>query len=259
MTSKELKKLHKEIGDSIHAMNTIAVGLSIMPDKDVKIPEGLRISWQPKNIPFSKMISRSYAEKSAIVYATENLYEYLKNISINPLWNYPGVVFDNGDGKANNVFKFLSSVPQMENYVAILTEFLCHWRNKIVHLNSNAKLDKKKIKVLILKKGYIYDNLHHFGVEEALDNFNNSKITLKDSSTLITVALKSCEMVDEYFLQGISQIENIDKIISIFKNDVSFRKIYNSSPSPRRTSKVKMWILTNYPYFDDARLDLLCA
>ncbi len=204
MESIELKKFLKDVGDSVHSMNTIAVALSILPKGSIKVPKGLEISWDPKSLENSKIMSRNYAERSSYVYAAESLFEYLENISKNPLWIYDGHDFKGEEKKAIKVYKFLKATPGITETMAILVELLCHWRNRIVHLNiSNAGLSSNKKDSLKKERDNIYSNFHHFDIYEALDNFENKKITLKDTSTLITIAIKSVRLVDEYFLTGV--------------------------------------------------------
>ena len=256
MKSHALKKLHKSVGDSIHAMNTIAVSLSRLPNENVKPPEELRISWAPKNTKFSKVISRSYAERAAIVYATESFFEYLKNISTDSLWQHPEINFHGVNGKNEKIYKhkrvytFLTKVPHIEEHSSILAELLCHWRNKIVHLNANPTLEKGKICLLISKKQYIYDNLHHFDVERALENFKENAVTLKDSSTLITIALQAAEKIDNFFFDEIKKM-NKEEIFEKIKEHPDFKRISHQNDSARKERQLKMLIISRFPYFKD--------
>lgn len=255
MKSVELKKLYKEIGQSIYAMNTVAVSLSLMPDKNVSVPKSLRISWDPQNIDFSKRISRSYVEKSAMVYAAESFFEYLNNISKNDFWRHSKINFIGNEKKAERVYKFLKQIPEIEETEVILSELLCHWRNKIVHLSSNANLTKNKVRTLLKKKDEIYKNVHHFDVEIALDNYKQNQITLKDSSTLITMVLKCAEKIDNFFIEELSKIPS-SELLAKFLEDQNFKRMYKQPNLERRNTQLKVWISTYLP-FTEKRLDSL--
>ena len=253
MESLELKKFLKEVGDSVHSMNTIAVALSRLPSDSNEKPEGLEISWHPKDLNYSKLISRNYAERSSYVYATESLFEYLENISKNPLWIYQDINFKGDEKKAIKVYKFLRAIPDISESMALLSELLCHWRNRIVHLTvSNAGLSNNKITLLKTERDKIYSSLHHFDVYEALNNFTNKKITLKDASTLITNIIKCAKAIDNYFFEGISK-KSFDKLKDDFMQDSSFRKIATQQPSSKKDRQLERWLSIHYPYLNDKK------
>lgn len=83
METQEIRDFIRNIGDSVHSMNTIAVGISKLNSTNCDIPKGLEISWNPTDIETSKIKSRSYAEKAAMIYSVENFFDYLDSISQN--------------------------------------------------------------------------------------------------------------------------------------------------------------------------------
>lgn len=253
MESLELKKFLKDIGNSVHSMNTIAVALSLLPNRNVTIPEGLEISWNPKDLEYSKIMSRNYSERSSYVYAAESLFEYLDNISKNAFWNYPEHNFKGEDKKAIKVYKFLNSTPGITETMAVLCELLSHWRNRIVHLSvSNAELSSNKKEVLKNEKDEIYSNFHHFDILIALENFDNKKITLKDVSTLLTIAIKSARLIDRYYFSGISE-RDIDTLHKDFLKNVHLKKIINQNESKKKERQIEKWVSVNYPYLTEEK------
>lgn len=259
MKSNALKKLYKEIGDSIHAINTIAVSLSLLPDKNILPPSDLHISWDPKRIDLSKKISRSYAERSAIVYAVESFYEYLRNITHNQFWQYTIINFNNPKPpKSKKVYNFLKTFSEIKEYEAIFAELIFNWRNKIIHLNSKAKLSKEKIKNLIKNKDGIKEKLCNFDIKIALENLESDKITIKDTSTLITILLRCAAKVDEHFIKNFSNLKT-EEIFSIFKKDNNFKKIYRQNNLEKKSKQIKMWIQTNYPFLNQNQIDQIIS
>lgn len=251
MESLELKNFLKDIGESVHSMNTIAVALSYLENEIP--PKGLEISWNPKSLKTSKLKARHYAESASYVYSAENIFEYLEKISKNPLWNYKDINFLGDEKKAIKTYNFLSQIPDITKPMAIFCELLCHWRNRIVHLSiSNADLSNKKKQILIENATDIYAKFHHFDIEQALTNFKNKKITLKDTSTLITIAIKCMRTVDEHFQKGISNIE-LSKLKNYILEDKNFITIYNQTPSVKRTRQIKKWVGVNYPYLTEKK------
>lgn len=173
METLEIKRLIREIGESVHSMNTIAVGLSKLNSGNCDIPKGLDISWKPNDIETSKIKSRNYAERAAMIYSVESFFDYLENISENSFWNHPEINFNGDEKKAIKIYNFLNQIPTIKDEVKILAEFACHWRNKIVHSSaSKAKLANDKIGRLRQLRDYVYDNYYHFDINIALDNYN---------------------------------------------------------------------------------------
>lgn len=248
MESIELKKFLLDIGDSVHSMNTIAVALSLLPNEKVKVPDGLEISWDPKNLTHSKLMARNYAERSSYVYAVESLFEYIDNISKNPFWNYPELNFRGKEKKALKVYNFIQSTPGSTETMAILVELLCHWRNRVVHLNiSNAGISSRKKDHLLSEKELIYSKFHHYDVNKALENFEQKKVTLKDASTLITVAIKSARIIDSHFFNGIAK-KDIETLNDYFSTDTDFQLIIKQPKSKKKDRQIKHWLNLNYPY-----------
>lgn len=232
-------------------MNTIAVALSIMPDGEIEIPKGLEISWKPKDLEQSKIRARNHAEKSTYVYVAESLFEYLTEISKNPFWFYPDINFSGEDKKAIKVYNFLIQIPQISEELAIISELLCHWRNKIIHAStSNANLSSKKRDLIILKRDPIYESFHHFDTRVALENFDKKQITLKDVSTMTTIVIRCCRAVDEYFFNGIKQIKDYADYKSILLSNSNFLAITKQTPSDKKNRQIEKWLQLNYPYLE---------
>lgn len=262
MNTTSLNKFLDRIGKAVYCMNTITVSLSIMPEDDVRIPEGLDISWKSTNIEHGKTLSKNFVRRSCYVYVAESVFEYLDSISKNPFWVYEQITFmpkSENDSKATRVYTFLKSIPGITPEMAILSELLCHWRNKVIHgESSKAVLSSKKIDILRDKKDWIYDNLHHFDVDVAINNYNTQKVTLKDVSTLATIAIKCCRLVDEYYFQGINTTAVSDDFFKKLNECPSFRQVNNQTKSEKKDRQIRRWLLLNYPYLDEAKkMDLI--
>jgi len=234
-------------------MNTIAIALSVLPD-DIKIPDGLDISWKAKNLDVSKSKARNFAEKSIYVYVAENLFEYLNKISTNVLWAYPQINFSGDEKKANKVSNFLSQIPGISEEMVNLSELLCHWRNRIVHASSsNASLSSKKRQQLLLARDSIYGSFHHFDTATALSNFDKKLITLKDVSTLTTIVIKCCRAVDEHFFKGVIGIQDYTTYKSMMLTSTDFSLICKQSKSLKRKRQITQWIKLYFPYLNEEK------
>jgi hypothetical protein len=258
METIELKKLLREIGDSVHSMNTIAVGLSKLNCKNCDIPEGLDISWEPKKLDISKIKARNYAEKAAIIYSVESFFEYLKAISENAFWIHPEINFEDGEKKSNRVFNFLEKIPKISDEMKILAELACHWRNKIVHDGaSKAKLSNEKIGILRKLKDCIYENYYHFDINVALENYENKRITLKDASTLITILIKTSKLIDEFFFTEFSLEISMGLIIKKLNEQENFKIIVKQQNSDKKARQITTFIQMTYPFLKKNEIDAI--
>lgn len=254
MTAKTifLKNFLNDVGNSVHSMNSIAVALSSLTT-NTNIPDGLNISWNVGNVQATKEMSRNFAIRSTIVYTSESLNEYFKTISKSPLWSDSDKIFSQicGDGKAEKTYNFLKGIKNIEEEWPILVELLGHWRNKVVHsYTSNAKLSSNKRQNIKTFREKMINELHTFDIDVALNNFENNKNTLKDVSTLTTVAIKCARAVEDYYISRLPDKNNIELYVKLLKKDESFYNISLQEKSEKKSRQVKKWLEINYSYLD---------
>jgi len=104
--------------------------------------------------------------------------------------------------------------------VKILAELACHWRNKIIHSSaSNTKLANGKIGRIRQLRDLIYEFYCHFDVNIALENYDDKNITLKDTSTLITILIKAARQIDEFFFNEFSFMTSMGNIKDSLKDN----------------------------------------
>lgn len=246
-----LKVFLDDVGHSVHCMNTIAVSLSQLTTESTA-PKELNISWNPGNVTSSSINARRFAIKSSIVYSVESLFEYLSKISKDKFWSGTGRNFNEpskqNTSKSDRVSEFLTGIPNIEKEWIILTELLCHWRNKVVHANSSsACISKASKQYLVEKSQQIFDDFYHFDVNIALDNFDKNKFTLKDVTTLITMLIKCARAVDACFiLTAKSQSDGF--IYEAMLNNHSFQVIMKQQESDKRDRQAIKWVELNYGF-----------
>lgn len=262
METIEFKRLISEIGESVHSMNTIAVGLSKLNADNCDIPNGLEISWKPVDLETSKIKSRNYAERAAIIYSVESFFVYLETISENPFWNHTEINFkkEHNKTKADKVYEFLNQIPSVSDEMKILAELACHWRNIIVHSgSSNAKLDNGKIGRIRKLRDNIYVNYYHFDINIGLENYDKKKITLKDSSTLITILIKAARKIDEFFFNEFSFEKSVLTIKESFMNNEILLRIKKQQESKKKYRQIKTLIGMSYPFLNKDQIDRIAT
>lgn len=82
MKSPFLADFLKNVGDSVHSINTIVVGLTSIETGNYEKPTDLTIKWNTSDNKFSARRARTYALKSALIYVDDSLANYLKGIRV---------------------------------------------------------------------------------------------------------------------------------------------------------------------------------
>lgn len=82
MESPFLIDFLKNVGDSVHSINTIVVGLTSIELGDYKKPSDLTITWNTSDNEFSARKARKFALRSALIYVDDALSNYLKDIRV---------------------------------------------------------------------------------------------------------------------------------------------------------------------------------
>lgn len=254
-----LLKLLDEIGGSIHSLNTIAVSLSHLSNTSTA-PAGLNITWKPVNVTGASRNARRFAIRSSIVFHAEILFEYLSELSKDPFWSPSGINFNvplkSQDSKARRVSAFCNNIPGIEKEWMILTELMCHWRNKIIHVKSKSKISSKDKQFIQSKSQDIYNNFYHFDVNKAIEDFRADKVTLKEATTLTTFLIKCCNAIDDYYLSLVENTKKLD-VITILNREKEFIVLTKQSPSKKKTRQIERWLKLNYNIFSDKVIDEL--
>ncbi|OLQ95307.1 hypothetical protein BIY21_20825 [Vibrio ponticus] len=252
--SPYLHKLTDEVGGSIHSLNTIAVSLSHLSNSTTT-PAGLNITWKPVNVGGASKNARRFAIRSSIVFHAEMLFEYLSELSKDPFWSPSGINFNialkSQDSKAKRVSAFCKSIPGIEREWVVLTELMCHWRNKIVHAKSNANISSKDKQFLQSKSNDIYKDYYHFDVDKAISDFRADKVTLKEATTLTTFLIKCCNAIDDHYLNLVNNTKIAD-VISILNKERDFVVLTKQSKGEKRTRQIERWLEVNYSIFSPA-------
>lgn len=259
--SKHLKKLLNEIGSSVHNINTIAVSLSNL-SPGTQVADSLNIRWKPVDVTKSAICARRFAVRSAIVFCAEALFEYLSNLSGDPLW----IALGNGknfheelaanDSKAKRFSEFCKGISGIDREWAILVELLCHWRNRIVHAQSKASISAKDRQILESKAKEINENFYHFDVFKAFNDFEADRVTLKEATTLITFVIKCCRKIDEYYISKLKVLD-LPSCEAIISADETFIHLAKQQESLKKNRKLTTYIKINYGLLSQKNIDSL--
>lgn len=82
MESPFLVDYLKNVGNAVHSINTIVVGLSSIESGEYKVPEDLTIGYETRDNVASARKSRKFALKSSMIFIEDSLSNYLKDIRV---------------------------------------------------------------------------------------------------------------------------------------------------------------------------------
>lgn len=254
-----LQKILDEIGGSIHSLNTIAVSLSHLSPSS-SAPAGLNITWKPVNVSGASKNARRFAIRSSVVFHAEMLFEYLSELSKDPFWKTSGINFNvplkSQDSKARRFSAFCKSIPNIDREWVILTELMCHWRNKIVHAKSNAQVSSSDRQFLQKKAQCIHDNFYHFDVNKAIEDYRADKVTLKEATTLTTFLIKCCNAIDAHYL-SLVQLVSKEGVVDVLNKEKEFIVLTKQSISDKKTRQLEAWLKMHFGILSTEMIDEL--
>lgn len=193
--SHPLSVLLNDIGDAVSNLNAIVVGLDALENGYEK-PESLDISFDPHDKKFAARKARKFAVEAVIVRVSEAVIEYIGALSRLP--RLAGVSAKwNGDTK--NAVKVSDVLKEFlgADYLIPAAVLLVHWRNRIVHRGSNAKLDPKEKAALQTNEAEIAKNYKNLSVDCLLCHFEEGRPSLKDASSMISMCINLARKIDE--------------------------------------------------------------
>lgn len=193
MKTPALKRYLDAVGKAVHYLNTVVVGLAGVEAELCKKPESLDVSWNPADPKSSSRSARSYVLKSSIVFLAAELSEYVNELLKLPACNLD---FPKDSNKAERFRRLTGHLGVTDADLIIGPLLVIHWRNRIIHHNSSARINNtekdnfKKAASDIARK---YKNLDP---ALTLDNFETGTPTLKDVSSLIAMSINCAKAMD---------------------------------------------------------------
>lgn len=199
------------VGSGVADLNTIAVGLSAI-GHDHEKPEGLNISWAPKDPLVAARKARKAAVHAAMVVTVEALGQYVRTITKLPRfekltkeWNSrkpkPPSAAERFSELAKLLFVPICPVKDATDYDtrfrSCCVMLLIHWRNRHVHTDSNAELTHHEKQVVHAHEERIRDDYAGLDLDQLFGDFKHNRPTLKEATTLIAMTIQEVRAMDE--------------------------------------------------------------
>lgn len=192
--STALHRLLNGLGSATFHLNTIVVGLDAVQKGHPK-PDGLVISWEPKDPEFASRMARKFAVESTIVRVAEELQSYVGDLSVLPRFKTIAEKWHSKTGGAERLEDIASNVVGQDHYLISAGMLLIGWRNQIVH-NGKFAFSAHRKSILVKNKAEIFEKYRHFDVDELLEHVQQGKPTLKDASSLTAMTVNLARNID---------------------------------------------------------------
>ena len=196
----------RDIGKAVFELNTAVVGLDAVENGYEK-PKNLDISWAPRDQKIAARESRRFILESVMVRVSEVINQFVTTVSKLP--RFKDVQKDSGSD--TSVSKEISMIATTalddDDYLVPGVVLLVHWRNRIVHPNSNAKLTYQQRKILLKYKKIIAERYKGLDISELLNHFENQRPTLKDVSSMISMTINLARKIDLTLQQDLTKAE----------------------------------------------------
>ncbi|MCP1494589.1 hypothetical protein J2Y73_004620 [Peribacillus frigoritolerans] len=206
--TKALKGFLNNIGSTVFLLNTICVGLDrVKEEKITEYNDSLRINWSSEDPVNDSQRARIYANKATLAFTVDTLDQYIRSLVAkdNPrIFLEPQLINDLRDNPIGERFDILIRRFQpTEAYWAPFVQLLICWRNRTIHSHAKNTLSEKDIKVLVENKEIIHKNHSGLDVEITLERYLKGQgPTLKDTSTMVAILIKSIRFVDSKIIEN---------------------------------------------------------
>lgn len=250
--SEPCRHLLRDVGNAVFFLNTVVVGLDAV-EIGHKKPETLNVSWQPRDRKIAARKARRFVLESVIVRVSAAIGQFALALSKLPRFNASRKAWNRNTNLSEKVSSISRKLLEENDYLIPSVLLLVHWRNRIVHPNSNASLKLHQRRTLMNNKDLIAKRYSGLNVSELLDHFERRTPTLKDVSSLISMTIRFARKMDSAMHKNLTKDE-LDAWLEHYGLVPILQKVKaDSSPRKRRASVCRMF-MTQAPYLLDAYL-----
>lgn len=254
MESEGLKQFLNAVGDAVHSVNTICIGLTSVSEGNFSKPSGLNIGWKSSNPEVSASKARMFALRSSLVFVEEALLKYLDFLTICITENPKLLAALQTEGAVERVVETSKFLSHAQPYWWPTVVLLIRWRNKVVH-NSRSELSVHQKNLLLKNSEDLRKNHAGINISTTLQNFESGQITLKDFTTLIAITIRYVRALDEQLEPSIRSIDGF--IARLKQRDLvkHFNNVINSNGDATRQRKLEAFLRTEFSTIDECLYD----
>lgn len=193
--SPALKRYLQALGRVQHHLHTVVVGLSAVENGTATKAVDLDISWDPKDIRGSAREARSWVLRACLVFAAEGIAEFVaRQLRLRAtLEGNPATLSDKQTQRIRDLEHLVHSTP---DYLWIAPVIIRHWRNRIIHRTSQARLTSTELARFTSNAADIAANFKGVAVDRLLADWDQDRPSLKDVTVLIAMSTRWARLVD---------------------------------------------------------------
>lgn len=254
MESEGLKQFLSVVGDAVHSVNTICVGLAAVSDGNAVRPSNLNIGWKTSNPEVSAAKARVFALRSSLVFVEEALLKYFDFLKVCTTENTKLLRALQTEGAVERVVETSKFLTQAEPYWWPIVVLLVRWRNKVVH-NSRNELSVHQKNLLLSNSENLKNNHAGIDISTTLNNFETGQITLKDFTTLISITIRYVRALDEQLEPSIQTLDGF--IARLKQRDLvqHFNNVIKANGDSTRQRKLNAFLRTEFSAIDECLYD----
>ncbi|WP_027579875.1 hypothetical protein [Bradyrhizobium sp. Ai1a-2] len=125
-----------------------------------------------------------------------------------------------------------------EKYLVSAVVLICHWRNRIVHPGSSAKLLSNQKRLLQESEQEIAEKYKGVSVDCLLCHFEEARPTLKDVSVLIAMTINLAKETDKCLSSDLTK-EDFDAWMEYFDLNSAIRKVEAETKPEKRAASIR--------------------
>ena len=250
MPTPALQPFLDATGRIVHHLNAIVVGLSAVEAGAAVKPATMDITWTPHDPRTSSRQARAFALRSTLVFLAEELNGYLDHLTTFPGVGRPGDW--ESKSKADRLMVVWRLLNLDEDFILVGAILVEHWRNRIIHRKSNARLTDAQRRLFVDAAKKIGEDFKNLDPKRTLENFETDAVTLKDVSSLTAMAIRCVKRLDEAVPEPKSREEVINWLSALGLSDALDRVRRISSAKGKEQVGVSTFLRTHCPELLDA-------
>jgi len=244
--------LLREVGEAVFSLNTTVVGLDAVENGYEK-PESLDISWNPIDRRIAARKTRKFVLESVLIHVSEALNQYISALSglprfvdIREAWAMPKA----DDSAAKKLTDVAFALLGRENYRIAGAVLLVHWRNRIVHKASRARLAGPLKRLLQENETQIALDYKSLSIDCLFCHFEEGRPSLKDVSSLIAMTIKLAKEMDKQIYECFSR-EDLQVWLDYYNLLPQLEKVSSETKAEKLQESIKRVFSTNAPQLYD--------
>lgn len=246
--SQPLSVLLSDIGEAVASLNTAVVGLDAV-EKGHKKPESLDIAWSPDDPRAAARKARKFIVEAVLVRVFEAVFEHLNTFLSLSRFSDTVNRWTGKTTRADKIWEIYGAVLE-EDYLVVAAVITCHWRNRIIHTRSSAKLTSKQKSLLRDNDIEIAQEFKNLSVDCLLCHFEENRITLKDASVLIAMIIRMARKFNKAIEENLTQ-QDFDEWMTYSGLQTEIQKVIRETTPDKRQASIRRIFKTRAPLLLD--------